>query len=99
MNRRSILKTAGIALAGSVLAPFDSLAQSALSKPILEKDTPPNTLLGKRKLVFSSLKEYLEGYLFLKLVLTKRIVPKNQKGLKHSLPKQFLLFLKWIFDS
>lgn len=50
MNRRSILKTAGIALAGSVLAPFDSLAQSALSKPILEKDTPPNTLLGKRKL-------------------------------------------------
>jgi hypothetical protein len=26
-------------------------------------------------------------------------VPKNQKGLKHSLPKQFLLFLKWIFDS
>ena len=50
MNRRSILKTAGIALVGSVLAPFDSLAQSALSKPILEKDTPPNTLLGKRKL-------------------------------------------------
>ncbi|WP_310593927.1 aldo/keto reductase [Flavobacterium sp.] len=50
MNRRSILKTAGIALVGSVLAPFDSLAQSALSKPILEKDTLPNTLLGKRKL-------------------------------------------------
>jgi aryl-alcohol dehydrogenase-like predicted oxidoreductase len=50
MNRRSILKTAGIALVGSVLTPFDSLAQSALSKPILEKDTLPNTLLGKRKL-------------------------------------------------
>ena len=50
MNRRSILKTAGIALVGSVLSPFDSLAQSALSKPILEKDTLPNTLLGKRKL-------------------------------------------------
>lgn len=44
MNRRSILKTAGIALAGSVLAPFDSLAQSAFSRPILEKDTLPNTL-------------------------------------------------------
>jgi aryl-alcohol dehydrogenase-like predicted oxidoreductase len=50
MNRRSILKTAGIALAGSVLAPFNSLAQSALSKPIFEKDTFPNTHLGKRKL-------------------------------------------------
>lgn len=50
MNRRSILKTAGIALVGSVLSPFDSLAQSALSKSILEKDTLPNTLLGKRKL-------------------------------------------------
>lgn len=50
MNRRSILKTAGIALAGSVLAPFDTLAQSAFSRPVLDKHTPPNTLLGKRKL-------------------------------------------------
>lgn len=50
MNRRSILKTAGIALVGSVLAPFDSLAQSTVSTPISEKDTTPNSLLGKRKL-------------------------------------------------
>jgi aryl-alcohol dehydrogenase-like predicted oxidoreductase len=50
MNRRSVIKTAGIALAGSVLSPFDSLAKSALSKPILKKDPSTNTLLGKRKL-------------------------------------------------
>lgn len=51
MNRRSILKTAGLALAGSVILPFDSLAQSTLSIPFLgNKDTSPASLLRKRKL-------------------------------------------------
>jgi aryl-alcohol dehydrogenase-like predicted oxidoreductase len=51
MNRRSILKSAGLALAGSVLLPFDALAQSTSSTPAYgEKDTIPSPLSGKRKL-------------------------------------------------
>ncbi len=51
MNRRSILKSAGLALAGSVLLPFDTLAQSTSSTPAFgEKDTIPSPLSGKRKL-------------------------------------------------
>jgi aryl-alcohol dehydrogenase-like predicted oxidoreductase len=51
MNRRSILKTAGLALAGSALLPFDSLAKSISSMPISGKeDTTPAALLRKRKL-------------------------------------------------
>jgi aryl-alcohol dehydrogenase-like predicted oxidoreductase len=51
MNRRSVLKTAGLALAGSALLPFDSLAKATASMPIFgEKDTTPATLSNKRKL-------------------------------------------------
>lgn len=51
MNRRSVLKTAGLALAGSALLPFDSLAKATASLPIFgEKDTIPATLSNKRKL-------------------------------------------------
>lgn len=51
MNRRSVLKTAGLALAGSALLPFDSLAKATVSLPIFgEKDTTPATLSNKRKL-------------------------------------------------
>jgi aryl-alcohol dehydrogenase-like predicted oxidoreductase len=51
MNRRSVLKTAGLALAGSALIPFDSLAKATASLPIFgEKDTIPATLSNKRKL-------------------------------------------------
>jgi aryl-alcohol dehydrogenase-like predicted oxidoreductase len=51
MNRRSILKAAGLALAGSTLLPFDSLAQSTSSTPIFgKKDTTPVPLSSKRRL-------------------------------------------------
>lgn len=51
MNRRSVLKTAGLALAGSALLPFDSLAKATASMSIFgEKDTRPNPLSNKRKL-------------------------------------------------
>lgn len=51
MNRRSILKTAGLALAGSALLPFDSLAQSPSSTTIFGNiDTIPAPLSRKRKL-------------------------------------------------
>lgn len=51
MNRRSILKAAGLALAGSALLPFNSLAQStSLTSIFGKKDTTPIPLSSKRKL-------------------------------------------------
>lgn len=51
MNRRSVLKTAGLALAGSALLPFDSLAKATASMSIFgEKDTTPTPRSNKRKL-------------------------------------------------
>lgn len=51
MNRRSVIKSAGLALAGSVLLPFDSLAKSSLSEFSFEdKETTPVPLSSKRKL-------------------------------------------------
>lgn len=51
MNRRSILKTAGLALAGSALLPFNSLAKSNSATPIVgNKELTPATLMSKRKL-------------------------------------------------
>jgi aryl-alcohol dehydrogenase-like predicted oxidoreductase len=51
MNRRSILKATGLALAGSALLPFNSLAQSFSSTPFFgEKETTPVPLSSKRKL-------------------------------------------------
>jgi aryl-alcohol dehydrogenase-like predicted oxidoreductase len=51
MNRRSILKTAGLALAGSALLPFNSLAQSTSSTPNFGKrELIPDPLSNKRKL-------------------------------------------------
>jgi aryl-alcohol dehydrogenase-like predicted oxidoreductase len=51
MNRRSILKTAGLALAGSAFLPFNSLAKSNAVTLIVEnKELTPATLSSKRKL-------------------------------------------------
>lgn len=51
MNRRSILKTAGLALVGSALMPFSSLAQSGmLDKNSEENNKFPLPSPGKRKL-------------------------------------------------
>jgi aryl-alcohol dehydrogenase-like predicted oxidoreductase len=51
MDRRSILKTAGLALAGSALLPFSSLAQSGIPNEKLdEKNKSPLLLPDKRKL-------------------------------------------------
>lgn len=51
MNRRSVLKTAGLALAGSALLPFNSLAKATASMSIFgEKDTTPTPRSNKRKL-------------------------------------------------
>ena len=50
MNRRNLLKTAGLAIAGSALLPIDTIAKTAA----FENDTMPNdfqpSLSGKRKL-------------------------------------------------
>ncbi|PJJ07742.1 aryl-alcohol dehydrogenase-like predicted oxidoreductase [Flavobacterium sp. 1] len=50
MNRRSILKTAGLALAGSALLPFRSLAQSGIQENSEEKNKFPLLASDKRKL-------------------------------------------------
>lgn len=51
MNRRSILKTAGLALAGTALLPLDTLALSAGADDNSGKDNKtPSTAPGKRKL-------------------------------------------------
>ena len=51
MNRRSLLKTAGLAIAGSALLPFSTSAQSTNSElSSLGNDNTPQALLGKRKL-------------------------------------------------
>ncbi len=51
MDRRSILKTAGLALAGSAMLPFASFASSGREDIILEEDNQiPLTAPGKRKL-------------------------------------------------
>ena len=51
MNRRNLLKTAGLAIAGSALVPFSSFAQSTSSTNALgNNDTAPVSLSRKRKL-------------------------------------------------
>ena len=51
MNRRNLLKTAGLAMAGSALFPFDSFAQSTNSESnLLENNNTSQRLSGKRKL-------------------------------------------------
>lgn len=51
MNRRNLLKTAGLAIAGSALLPFDALAQTANEKGNhLKNDNPLLPLSNKRKL-------------------------------------------------
>jgi aryl-alcohol dehydrogenase-like predicted oxidoreductase len=51
MNRRSILKTAGLALAGSAFLPFNSLAKSNSATPIIgNKELTPAAITSKRKL-------------------------------------------------
>ncbi|PIF62574.1 aldo/keto reductase [Flavobacterium sp. 11] len=50
MNRRSLLKTAGLALAGSAILPFDSLAQSIKSEDNHLKNDNFQPLSNKRKL-------------------------------------------------
>jgi len=51
MNRRSLLKTAGLAIAGSALLPFSTSAQSTNSEPtFLDNDKAPQPSSGKRKL-------------------------------------------------
>jgi hypothetical protein len=46
MNRRDILKTAGLAIVGTALIPFDTFAQNKKSK----SDNVQPILSGKRKL-------------------------------------------------
>ncbi len=50
MNRRNLLKTAGLALAGSAILPFDSLAQSIKSEDNHLKNDNFQPLSNKRKL-------------------------------------------------
>lgn len=51
MNRRDLLKTAGLAIAGSALSPLSSLAQTTNSgSEFLKKDISPEPFSGKRKL-------------------------------------------------
>ena len=50
MNRRNLLKTAGLALAGSAILPFDSLAQSIKSEGNHLKNDNFQPLSNKRKL-------------------------------------------------
>lgn len=50
MNRRNLLKTAGLALAGSAILPFDSLAQTIKSKDNHLKNDNLQPLSNKRKL-------------------------------------------------
>ncbi|MNQ29675.1 L-glyceraldehyde 3-phosphate reductase [compost metagenome] len=50
MNRRNLLKTAGLALAGSAILPFDSLAQTIKSKDNHLKNDDLQPLSNKRKL-------------------------------------------------
>lgn len=51
MNRRNLLKTAGLAMAGSALLPFSSSAQTTNPEPIpFGSDNAVNPLSGKRKL-------------------------------------------------
>lgn len=51
MNRRNLLKTAGLAMAGSALFPFDSFAQSTNSESnLFENNNASQSLSGKRKL-------------------------------------------------
>jgi aryl-alcohol dehydrogenase-like predicted oxidoreductase len=51
MDRRSILKTAGLAIAGSALLPFSSFAQSEMKNGTLEEEDKSSLLKpGRRKL-------------------------------------------------
>jgi aryl-alcohol dehydrogenase-like predicted oxidoreductase len=50
MNRRNLLKTAGLALAGSAILPFNSLAQTIKSEDNHLKDDNLQPLSNKRKL-------------------------------------------------
>jgi len=51
MNRRNLLKTAGLAMAGSAILPFSSVAQSINSESsIFEKNNALKPLSGRRKL-------------------------------------------------
>lgn len=51
MNRRNLLKTAGLAMAGSAILPFSSVAQSINSESSLfEKNNALKPLSGRRKL-------------------------------------------------
>ncbi|RVT74867.1 aldo/keto reductase [Flavobacterium sufflavum] len=51
MNRRNLLKTAGLAMAGSALFPFDSFAQSTNSESnLFENNNASQRISGKRKL-------------------------------------------------
>lgn len=50
MNRRNLLKTAGLALAGSAILPFDSLAQAIKSEDNHLKNDNLHSLSNKRKL-------------------------------------------------
>ncbi|MFV8342525.1 hypothetical protein [Flavobacterium sp. XS2P39] len=50
MNRRNLLKTAGLALAGSAILPFDSLAQTIKSEDNHLKNDNLQPLTNKRKL-------------------------------------------------
>lgn len=50
MNRRDILKTVGLAVAGSTLFPFDTLAQTDQTKKQLNKNNKNAKSISKRKL-------------------------------------------------
>ena len=50
MNRRDIIKTAGLAMAGSALLPFDMLAQSKKRENSQQENDKQPKLSGKRKL-------------------------------------------------